>query len=215
MTKRYRNTYNLGTAVEGRVGSLTLDQDSQAFPTQGDLLWSLQSSPLRGHFPPPTQAGQHSNLRSGGRDPDLLCTQSQVGGRKGGEHTSTETYSAVHSHCPVMTHEKVGSGLGTATGRQPGRPALESCRPRNQGQRSGPGALPARRGGVAGPARTNSTDFVGGNPGPGSARAALLGGAGPLTATPSPPRTSRAVVAPQWCGPASCSDSRVLWGGLR
>lgn len=65
----YLDTYNLGTAVEGRVGSLTRDQDSQAFPTRGANLWSLQTLPLPGDFPPPTQAGQRSNSEVGQEGP--------------------------------------------------------------------------------------------------------------------------------------------------
>ena len=40
------------------------------------------------------------------------------------------------------------------------------------------------------------------------------GGAAPSLATPPPPRPARAVVAPQWCGPASCSDVSSAAGRL-
>ena len=40
------------------------------------------------------------------------------------------------------------------------------------------------------------------------------GGAAPSLATPPPLRPARAVVAPQWCGPASCSDVSSAAGRL-
>lgn len=95
--RRYLGTYNLGTAVSGRVGSLTGDQDSQAFPTRGTHLGSLRSLPLQmTPRPQPKQASRPTRGRAGGTRTTWARSLGQEAGprgRKGGEHLPSATYS--------------------------------------------------------------------------------------------------------------------------
>lgn len=130
-----------------------------------------------GHISPPTQAGQHSNPRSGRRDrttcaPSLVSGNSGPRGRKSGEHYPSATYSrldtAVHSHGPVLAHERVSSGLGTAT-RGTGQAVRPGVPPATNHVPAPVPGCPARTRRGRGPAAcTKDTDSQGGKPGPGA-----------------------------------------------